>query len=120
MRTFILQSSNEQDLELLLIMASRLGVVCKEIEKSSQVNFLNEIDNINNETENFENEDEESNFLLDGLGLEKTVIPILYDDLEKETLHSPHSPNLEKAISYFGSLEDDENETLEELLKLLD
>ncbi len=120
MRTFILQSSNEQDLELLLIMASRLGVVCKEIEKSSQVNSLNEIDDTNNEIENFINKNEESTFLLEGLGLEKTVIPILYDDLEKETLPSPHSPNLEKAISYFGSLEDDENETLEELLNLLD
>lgn len=58
--------------------------------------------------------------MLEGLGLEKTVIPITYDELEKKTLTSPYSPNLEKAISYFGSLENDKNETLEELLNLLD
>jgi hypothetical protein len=52
--------------------------------------------------------------------LEKTTIPITYDALENETLSSPYIPNLEKAIPFFGLLEDDESETLEELLNMLD
>lgn len=116
MRTFILEASDEKDLELLLIMASRLNIAYKEIETSSQVNSINEI----YDEEYNEIETQENNFLLEGLGLEKTTIPITYEELESKTLPSPYLPNLEKAIPFFGLLEDDESETLEELLNMLD
>ncbi|AFM03575.1 hypothetical protein Fleli_1137 [Bernardetia litoralis DSM 6794] len=116
MRTFILESSNEKDLELLLIMASRLNIAYKEIETSSQANTINKI----YDEEYNKIEKEENNFLLEGLGLDKSTIPITYEELENETLPSPYLPNLEKAIPFFGLLEDDKSETLEELLNLLD
>lgn len=105
MRTIILQSSNIQDLNLLLSMANRLGILYKEIEEEKKL-------------ESYEDE-EDNSFLLEGLGLEKTISSISYDDLEKETLPSPYKPNLEAAIPYFGSLEDDKDETIEELLEML-
>ncbi|WP_338815060.1 hypothetical protein V9L05_08025 [Bernardetia sp. Wsw4-3y2] len=108
MRTIILQSANGQDINLLLSMASRLGILYREIEEKQ------EIENIEN-SEDLEN----TNLLFEGLGLEETVSTISYDELEKETLPSPYVANLETAIPYFGSLEDDKNETIEELLEML-
>ncbi len=105
MRTIILQSSNGQDINLLLSMASRLGILYKEIDEKHELEKYEDV--------------EDTSFLYEGLGLEETVSTISYEELEKETLPSPYVANLETAIPYFGSLEDDENETIEELLEML-
>ena len=107
MRTIILQSSNQQDINLLLSMASRLGILYKEIEAVEEKEKTDTLDV------------EDINFLYEGLGLEETVSAISYDELEKETLPSPYTANLAEAIPYFGSLDNDENETIEELLEML-
>ena len=105
MRTIILQSSNIQDLNLLLSMASRLDILYNEVEEDKKL-------------ESYEDE-EDTNLLFEGLGLEKTIVSVSYNDLEKETLPSPYKPSLENAIPYFGSLEEDKAETIEELLETL-
>ena len=108
MRTIILQSSNQQDINLLLSMASRLGILYKEIEAVEEKEKIDTIEDL-----------EDISFLYEGLGLEETVSAISYDELEKETLPSPYTANLAEAIPYFGSLDNDENETIEELLEML-
>ncbi len=105
MRTIILQSSNGQDINLLLSMASRLGILYKEIDQIEKVNKYEDV--------------EDTSFLYEGLELEETVSTLSYEELEKEILPSPYTANLETAIPYFGSLEDDKQETIEELLEML-
>lgn len=83
----------------------------KEIDEKQEIDQIEEI----NKYEDLE----DTSFLYEGLGLEETVSTISYEELEKETLPSPYAANLETAIPYFGSLEDDENETIEELLEML-
>ncbi len=105
MKTIILQSDNNTDLDLLIALAHRLGVYCSV---ASPIPLT------------AEEEEDDLDILLEGLGLEDELVGISLDDFEDLPLYNTaYIPDFTNAQKYFGAWEDDEDETLEELLNML-
>ncbi len=91
----------------MIALANRLGVLYQEIEQE------------NYEKEEFINFD--TSLLYDGLELEDSSIIMSYDEYEKEDENieiSKQNIDRELAKTSFGALEDDNEQTLEELLNM--
>ncbi|WP_338762215.1 hypothetical protein WAF17_17155 [Bernardetia sp. ABR2-2B] len=105
MRTIVFKSNEEQDIKLLIALANRLGILYQEIEQESS------------EKEEFVNSD--TSLLYQDLELEVSPIIMSYDEYEKADKSieiSEQNIDRELAKTSFGALEDDNEQTLEELL----
>jgi len=105
MKTIILQSENEKDINKLMSLANRLGVFVslpptpKDLEDEPAGN---------------------TDTLYEGLGLDGELKTISLEEFENQPLYNEkYVPDTENAQMYFGAWADDENETLEELLNML-
>ena len=119
MKTLLLQSDNPLDLRLVLDLAKRLGMHYAEIDKDLALETFPI-----NEPENnpLENDILDTSALYEGLHLAEEIKVISIEDLEKTSdliLTKSYIPDFENAKQVFGAWEDDESETLEDLLNML-
>jgi PHD/YefM family antitoxin component YafN of YafNO toxin-antitoxin module len=108
MRTIVFKSNEEQDIKLLIALANRLGILYQEIEQK------------NSEIEEFI--DSDTSLLYEDLDLNSSPIIMSYEDYEKIDIQleiSEQKTDRELAKTSFGALEDDNEQTLEELLNML-
>lgn len=112
MKTLILQSENESDISLLMDLARRLGVQFFESQETETIV----------PTENTSVELPNSSILLEGLGLEKEVKAVSWEEFQNDKslpYDENYIPDIQNAQKYFGAWQDDDSETLEELLNML-
>ena len=108
MRTIVFKSNEEQDIKLLIALANRLGILYQEIEQE------------NSEKEEFI--DSDTSLLYEGLELDDSPIIMSYDEYEKTDKSiefSEQNTDRELAKNSFGALENDNEQTVEELLNML-
>jgi hypothetical protein len=102
MKTIILQSNNETDINLLIELASRLGVQWTDYPEKNDAEF------------------EFTDVLYEGLGMKEEISMRSLEDFENLPLYDDeYVPNVVQAQQYFGAWANDDNETLEELLNML-
>lgn len=122
MKTVVLQSDNEFDLNLLLSFAQRLGIFFLESKAQIPLEELTE-DNIGEVfKETFKPQTPDTSALYEGLNLSKEIKFYKYDEIPKtynDSNSQYYKPNFSKAQSSFGALEEDEDESLEDLLNML-
>ncbi len=107
MKTIILQSDNNTDLDLLIALAHRLGVSCS-VASPIPLTAKEEVDDLD--------------ILLEGLGLEDELTFTSYEEFSEELfINTPANAHIlyEALQEVGGAWEDDEDETLEELLNML-
>lgn len=108
MRTIVFKSNEEQDIKLLIALANRLGILYQEIKQE------------NSEKEEFIHSD--TSLLYEDLELDSSPIIMSYEEYEKTNQNieiSEQKTDRELAKTSFGALEDDDEQTLEELLNML-
>jgi hypothetical protein len=125
MKTLLLQSDNPLDLRLVLDLAKRLGMRYTEIDQAPNLEntSINESQVEDEQTNDDLLEDVlDTSALYEGLHLAEEIKLISMTDLEKATdllLTKNYIPDFESAKQAFGAWEDDESETLEDLLNML-
>jgi hypothetical protein len=122
MKTIVLQSDSEYDLNLLLGFAQRLGIHFFEMKATVSLGEIAQINNPEGLSEAIESDIPDTSTLYEGLNLSKEVKFYRYDELPKEYDQNqlkPYTPNYSIAQLAFGALEDDEDESLEDLLNML-
>ncbi len=112
-KTLTIQSNNEADLALIRQLAERLGLRYQETEVEKA--------ELPSSEEEAEEENEPIASLLDGLNLPKHSKPMRYEDIpEKVDFQTKlYEPDYHEAKRFFGSWEDDDDESLEDLLNML-
>jgi hypothetical protein len=108
MRTIVFKSNEEQDIKLLIALANRLGILYQEIEQE------------NSKIEEYI--DSDTSLLYEDLDLDDSPIIMSYDEYEKTDIQleiSEQKIDRELAKTSFGALENDNQQTLEELLNML-
>jgi len=108
MRTIVFKSNQEQDIKLLIALANRLGILYQEIEQenSKEYEFINS----------------DTSLLYEDLDLDNSPIIMSYEEYEKIDTRidiSEQKTDRELAKTSFGALENDNEQTLEELLNML-
>lgn len=122
MKTIILQSNNEPDLTLLLQLAERLGIRFFEAKKDIVLEEIADAETL--DREEFLSAVPDSSALYEGLNL--PAEPKFYKLEEMPATYEKSSPKnySQKGLSdaldeVGGAWEDDEDETLEDLLNML-
>ncbi|MDX2303310.1 MAG: hypothetical protein NW226_10940 [Microscillaceae bacterium] len=120
MKTIILQSNNEPDLTLLLQLAERLGIRFFEAKKDIVLEEIADAETL--DREEFLSAVPDSSALYEGLNLpaepkfyKLEEMPTTYEKLKSRY----YIPDFSLAKSAFGAWENDEDETLEDLLNML-
>ena len=121
MKTIILQSEDTLDLRLILDLVKRLGIQYVETDEELDVEDL-----VSSEPNASLLDDEQSldtSALYEGLGLDNeikvTTIDTLQDISNDDLLETKYTPDPESAKKVYGAWEDDDSETLEDLLNML-
>jgi hypothetical protein len=118
MKTIILQTDAQSDLDLLIAFAQRLGIQCFEADSDLDIAASTPIT-----THHTATEVPDSSALYEGLGLDEEVE--VYDLLdlqvsgEDDLYSTSYEDDFENAKKYFGVWKDDQEETLEDLLDML-
>ncbi|WP_154657234.1 hypothetical protein [Hugenholtzia roseola] len=115
MKAIILQSENEADLSLLVALANRLGVSCQVFVPEEQAQSA--------PSPHLEADTYNSDALFEGLGLDEEITPITFEEFCREPLSldtTPNATNISEVLKQVGGAwEDDDEETLEQLLNQL-
>lgn len=122
MKTLLLQSDNPLDLRLVLDLAKRLGMRYTETEQDLGIEIFTPTEHVLEQEDDLLDEGIDTSALYEGLNLSTEIKIITLNDLEKNNdllLSSKYTPDFESAKEVFGAWEEDENETLEELLNML-
>jgi hypothetical protein len=135
MKTIILQSNNEADLKIIADLLNRLNIYFVQTSKPIAISdwavsdeeqaYLDMLyaDDEPDSDEQSEEEATDNTALYEGLGLEKeikfTSLEALKNRPDSALLASKYEPNFPRAKDFFGAWEEDEDETLEELLNML-
>ncbi|MCC5945972.1 MAG: hypothetical protein JJT94_13655 [Bernardetiaceae bacterium] len=115
MKTVVLQSDNEVDIAFLIELAQRLGVACSIVSSDSE--------GLAAQHHHDDESDENLETLLEGVGLNKEITAVNYEEflnspLKVETLDN--TQDISTVLQEVGGIwEDDKSETLEDLLNQL-
>ncbi len=135
MKTIILKSEDTLDLRLILDLVKRLGIEYIETEQELDLEDLTTSETDASLYENEESEEDspftygengiqDTSILYEGLGLKEGIGIVKYEDLNEKpnltSLDDYSSKGLFDVLEELGGVwEDDENETLEDLLNML-
>ncbi len=121
MKTIIFQTDAQSDLDLLIAFAQRLGIQCFEADPELDIAAATPITTHHHTAA----EMPDSSALYEGLGLDEEVQVCDYDTFTKENkypeiVHNFNAVALANTLSEVGGAwEDDDEETLEDLLNML-